>query len=185
MKKRALLLLIAMILMITAAHAENVENTEGESNTTVINWEDYAYLIDALGAEGNNYIYQNLGFKMWIPSALSQYEVTDEQSENGWIDVFATDDQNYSIVVQYSSQGIDTLDELLAATEGQYDNAGKAQINGFNAAVVQRSQGDTLIVIIPGSDGYFLQITYNGTSDQAFMNLVGVSMASIQPYQED
>ena len=145
-------------------------------------WSDYEYLIDTLGAEGDFYNYEKLSFKFWVPSALPQCELTDEQLENGWIDVFTTEDESYSIIVQYNQmEGINTLEELAAASTDQYENSSYAVINGYDALMLLRNQGDTMTVVIAGEDNYFLQLTYNGMTEQAFMNLVGISLASIQP----
>lgn len=174
MKKLFCAILTAVLLFSLAALAE--ENAQSYV------WSDYENLIDKLGAEGGFYEYEELGFKVWIPAALPQWELSEEQVESGWIDVFATEDQSHSIIAQYNRiEGVNTLEELAAASKDQYENSGYAVINGYDALMLLRNQGDTMTVIIPGDENHFLQLTYNGLTDQSFMNLTGISLASIQP----
>ena len=173
--KKLFCAILAVALMFTFAAL-------AEQETQTYNWSDYESLIDQLGAKGNFYEYKNKGFKLWIPESLAQFELTEDQINSGWIDVFSTEDQNLSIIVQFNQvEDVNTLQEFEKYAEGQYEASSYAVINNFDVLMLLRKQGDTMTVVIPGEDNYFLQITYNGMTEQAFKNLTGISLASIQP----
>lgn len=139
------------------------------------------------GVEGRYMNYEDPHFLLWVPSILVQTEITKEQHDAGILDVYASQDNpDYNITIRYDYQdeSLETVEDMLGAIEGQYDDYAYATINGFNALTLIMNGGATMTAVISAGHGYFLQIIYNHVDDPEFNTVAGISLASIQDYPE-
>ena len=195
--KKILYILLAMSLLLngTIALAENAGVVEAETETEEaaadeipsLRWEDTEYVVDLLGAEGGFYRYDDYNFRLWVPDVLEQVTLTEEQIEKGWLDVYSDESETYGIVVEYSQVGENMdFESFKAFVDSQVEGSVVQNLNDFTALVYKQSEDVISVAIEGGEPGYFLTITYNGMANQAFMNLAGISIASIMSleYQE-
>ena len=181
--KKLLALILAVLLMLSYSGL-----CEMKEAPTVYDWTQIAPYAEQIDPDGKMMIYEDYDLLFWVPSALTQTEITQEQSEAGWLDCYVSEaDPEYYIVVLFNFQGegLETVEDLLGAIEGQYDDYTYANINGFNALMLMMNNNTTMTVVISAGDGYFLQIIYNHVDDEANMNLSGLSLASIQHAPEN
>lgn len=195
--KKLLLVLLAMMMLLNGLTALAYSNSklgafgvkeEDEANESAgqgngIEWADFAPLVNMMGIEGGFYAYDDYNFRFWVPDAMSQSLMTQQQVDDGLIDLFTDADESYAITVQYASIGEDaTLEDLKTVVDKLYEGASLTKINGIDALIYFHD--GTMSVVTPGENGYFLSLNYNGVSDQGFLNVASVCMASLQRLED-
>ena len=166
---------------------EEAPGTETEGVQTY-SWDEFQNYAQLMGAEGHFYNYDQFSLQMFVPGALSQTEVSEENAAQGILDIFQGEEHSLQIVTQYSfiGEGLETVDDLLnALDEETFDFANTTKINPYNALLVSRDDGQTLVVAISADGGYFFQVTYHNMGEEQWnTDMTALSMASIQPMDE-
>lgn len=167
------------------AAVEEAATDATEEGVRTYSWDEFQNYAQLMGAEGLFYEYSQFNLQMFVPSGLAQMEVSEEDKAAGILDVFQGDEHSLQIVTQFSfiGEGIESVEDLLnVLDEETFDVANTTTINPYNALLVSRDGGQTLVVAISGGDGYFFQVTYhNMIEEQWNTDMTALSMASIQP----
>ena len=176
------------------AAEEEAPAAEGEAPATeedgiqTYSWDEYQSYAQLMGAEGHFYEYPRFSLQMFVPGALTQMEVSEEDAAQGILDIFAGEEHSLQIVTQYAfiGEGLETVEDLgNALNPDDYDAASIARINPYDALQVVRDGGQTLIVAISAGGGNFFEVTYHNMADEEWnSNMAVLSMASIQPMDE-
>ena len=177
-KTLALLMVMAMVFCGCAALAEAAQD-----ETVVYNFEDVKGYLSSPDHQGNFVEYEDLGFQFWVPSPMEQGGMTQEMVDGSCIDFFlAPEMPQYNIVVRHTEYDglVSDFDDLVAVAPHVYEDFRLATINGRDALVAHQNSGDAMVVVIPDVQGRFLEINYNGCSDEDFIPDAGISIASIQ-----
>ena len=123
------------------------------------------------------------GFKFWVPSPMEQGGMTQEMVDGDCIDFFvAASMPQYNIVVRHTNYAglVDSFDQLVSVAPQVYQEYRLGTVNGHEALIARQNDGDAMVVVIPDVQGKFLEISYNGCSDEDFIPDVGISIACIQ-----
>ena len=101
--KKLFALVLALLMLGSVACAEGVS----------LSWDDVAE--QAASIEGEFKTFDEISIMIWIPDALEETELSDEDKEGGYIGYFMTEDQSAAVVVQYVDVNGMTLEDYQAA----------------------------------------------------------------------
>ena len=177
-KMLALMMTLALLLCGAAAFAEA---QEAAPDVVTYDWDAVKPYLASGAYEGKFYSYEDPAFTLWIPDILPQHAMTQEMVDRGIIDCFTDDaDLTFSILVRPMTfdESVVTAADLIAVGPELFEEFSPANINGVDAVVAR--QENTMNVFIPLGEANFLQLVYDGISDQSRMPYVGISIASIQ-----
>ena len=192
MRKLAAILLAMVMAMGTAmpAFAEESEATEAAEETPAeaveLNWEQGEALIQQLGLEGDFVTFDEIACKLWIPAELQPLELTEEDTEEGYIGYFQSEDESKVIAVQYvnmDGMDLDTYQANIEEMEG-VTNLERSMINGLECLTYMMPDQDSGTLAFTTQMGYILEITYVPVSDEEYFTAVSASMSSIQGAEE-
>ena len=191
--KKLMSLLMVLAFMMTgvcalaeteaAEPAEQTEQTE-QTEQIVLDWETVEPYVEQNKLDGAFYVYEDYGIRYWVPAMCEKVTLTDEQIADGWIDAFGNDNEELTLVIQYTNVGSGaTFEDIANAAADQIKGAGLAKINGFNAMMCDLATGNQREVFIgTDQDGYFLSFTYTGTDNPEYEQYINCAIASIMPY---
>lgn len=171
--KKILAIALALCMMLTsfAAVAESAE----------LNWASVEPQIAEAGWQGDFVTFDEIAVKVWVPAALTAVELTDEDRENGYIGYFTNEDQSATMSVMYVDMGgmdLETYSQQVA--EVGATDIGIGTINGQPTLSYVLPDADVGCVAFTTEAGYILEFGFNPISDESFMGVASVMMASIQ-----
>lgn len=191
--KKAIKVLLAMMLAVLML-ASNVSAyaaaaPKAETEVMEMNWEDYAPEVEKAKLEGDFYALNQVALQFWVTSVLQQVEVTDEDAEDGLLAMFADEEGDYGFFVTYFDGEGSTLEEYakLIEEDGAYDEVEFMKINGLDALTFSETDEDCeygYIAFLTDA-GYILTFTYWDISDEDYLGMVSIMVASIQPEETE
>ena len=175
-------LVSCMMLSSTAVFAE-----ETESSVTELNWEDIEAMNEMADediiSQGSFVVFDEIDCMMWVPDALQEVELTDEDVEAGYIGYFQAEDESATVAVMYvDADGMD-YDGYKEYLEGSEDVAEVEEmvVNGNPCISYDMPDNDYTCLTFPTQAGRFLEFTFAPMSDENFQGIVAIMGASIQP----
>ena len=182
--KKLFIVLLALCLFVVPAMAQTQDNPQE------ITWEE---LEESFAETGYNYDFWNIndhGFQIMIPAGLDPIELSQENIDNGFVAVFATEDQDVQVLISYRNLGCETLAELEQLVVENIENAqivGYYVINGLNALMFLNPGDEDLTAAIGTTEpGYFIQVSIKPViSNEEINKLSGFIFGSIQPLAEE
>jgi len=180
MKKVLVIMLAVLMLTFSAVCAQETDTVQE------INWEDIATAAEETIQAGSFYKVSDLGIMMWVPDALHETELTDEDIDNGYISYMTTEDGDAVVAVILADAGVESLEAWMDTLSG-YDDITKLEnglINGLKAVTYFEPEKDTMSVDFATVDGSILEFTFWPMSNEGFSQIASIMSASIQPYEE-
>ena len=143
-----------------------------------LNWEDVEADAKKADPEGDFVAFDEIHLKMWVPSLLTEQELTDEDTAEGCYGYYAdADDVSGFAVYYYDDQ---TIAEYAEEIEG-YDNCTAPEptmVNGYSTFTYKNTEFDTSSVVLnAGKD--CVEITFWPANDEDFSRLTTYMIASI------
>ena len=181
--KKLLIVFLALCLFVFPAMAQTQDDPQ------VITWDE---LEESFLETGYNYDFWNiydLGFKIMIPAGLEPVELSQENIDDGFAAIFATEDQNIMVLISYRDLGCETLEEVAQLVLENIEDAkfgGFFKINGFDAIMFLNPGNDDLTVAIGTTEPkHFIQVSIKPISNEEINKLSGFIFGSIQPLDEE
>lgn len=184
MKKRIALVLAAMMAAGSIATVSFAEDA-----VTELNWSDVAEAVEKSGLEGDFVTFDEVAVQMWVPSVLSEVELTDEDKEAGFIGYFATEEgaeQEAAVSVVYVDLGgmeLDAYAEELAGIDG-VSEIELGYVNGLPCVSYEMEEQDSGSMTFMTEAGYALEVTCAPVSTEEAMTVAAYIMCSIMPTEE-
>ena len=178
-KMKKSLFVVFAVLMLTFA-AVSAQETQ---TVTEVNWSDLEPALGELLNEGKFYSVADLGLQMWVPSVLTEQELTDEEIESGDISYLTDEEYTVGVNISYMDMEGATLDDMVAyfsQAEG-YSDVEKVILNGLEAISLTDTENDTSLVGLMTDKGYLIQFMFYPISNEDFQQVASVMAASIQP----
>lgn len=172
--KKFVALFVALVLclsMSTAAFAENA-----------INWSDVEAIVEQAGWQGEFKTFDEIAVQVWIPVGLKEVELTEEDTEAGYIGYYMTDDESACasvVYVNYDGGSLEDYAAFVAENGGTEIEIGT--VNGLPCVSYVFEENDACCVAFTTEMGYILEVSCIPYSDEEFRNIAGVIAASIQP----
>lgn len=176
MKKLFALILTVAMLLSFAAFAEEAES---------INWADVEATAAEIDADAKMCQIADYNLQMWIPSAFTETELSEENVANGYISILQTADEAGAILI-LKDEGVDADLEAWCQgfIESGYEDAEIEVINGIQAITYTDTENDTLNVMYKINDSTeVLQFTFAPASDEGMAAIAMFCAASIQPIE--
>lgn len=160
---------------------------ETEAGGSELNWEDIVAINDAADedilGQGDFVCFDEIDLMMWVPDAMPETELTDEDVENGYIGYFEAEDQSAAASVMYVD--VDGLDlegykEALETTDG-VEEVDYIKVNGAPALSYDLPDDDTTCLAFTTEAGYVLEFAFKPMSDEDYQAVIMFMAASIQP----
>ena len=171
-----------MMLSSMAVFAE-----ETEVSVTELNWEDIEAINDMADedilSQGSFVCFDEIDLMMWVPDALKEVELTDEDTEAGYIGYFQDEEESATVSVMYVDADIEDLETYkagLAETDG-VENIDDIIINGAPAVSYDIPEEDITCLTFTTEAGYILEFAFKPLSDENFQAIMAFMGASIQP----
>ncbi len=189
----AALLTSCMVIAPVCVMAETAETSETSETSAAseaaevmeLNWADVAGVEEAkeLIDSGEFVVFDEIACKFWVPSVLEAQELTDEDTEEGYIGYFTTEEEDAVASVMLVDVDGMTLEEYKAELEGMDDVSGVADavINGMECVGYDVEDDDVTCVAFATESGSILEFTFYPASDEDFSSVAAVMMASIMP----
>lgn len=168
-----LLMLVCMAVLPFAAFAE-----AAPEGAVVINWEDVSAVAEEV--EGDFWVSENLGLMFWLPAEFQEIEVSDEQAEQGMMNLYATADSKVAIAITYNDIGGDFAAYLDQMAENGASDFEEDVINGLYGVSYMFKENDAAVVSFPSDEGAILSYTIAPVSDEVIATALAIVLASIQ-----
>ena len=170
----ALLMMVCLAVMPFAAFAE-----AAPEGAVVIHWEDVSAMTE--GVEGDFWYNEDLGLKFWLPTGFQEIEFTQEQADQGIVNLYATSDNDAAIAVSYVDIGGDFDAFLSQMAENGASDFEEDVINGLYGVSFTMKDTDTAVVAFPTEAGAVLTYTIAPVSNEVIATALAIILASIQP----
>ncbi len=186
--KKVFVLLIAAALFVgsisSAAFAE--EAGVNDSEAVVIAWEDMEDAVNE-SFDGGFVVFDDAGFKMWIPDVFEEVELTDEDVEQGYIGYFATEDNEAAIAVVINTESELDLESYMEALEEDesVSEVEVAVVNDIPCISYSNEDNDSGSIAFELEDGSLVEISFAPISDEGFAELVSIISASVMADDEE
>lgn len=185
MKKLMAVLLVLSLLVSSAAVFAQAETT-ADAEAVELNWADFEELIKNENWEGGFFSFDEVAIKFFVPEIFLPVELDDEMREDGYIAFFATEDETAGIGVQYIDAEIEDIDVYIEALkELGVTDAEKMTINGLTAvSYTNPDDEDVICLSMVTEKGYVLEFAFSPASDEGFLAVSRVMVASIQESED-
>lgn len=185
MKKLMAVLLVLSLLVSSAAVFAQAE-TKTEDEAVELNWADFEELIKNENWKGDFFSFDEVAVKFFVPEIFLPAELDDEMREEGYIAYFMPEDETAEIGVQYIDAGIEDIDAYIEALkELGVTDAEKMTINGLTAvSYTNPDDEDVVCVAMVTEKGYILEFAFSPVSDEGFLAVSRIMVASIQPSED-
>ena len=172
--KKLLTLVLALCLMMTVALAEE---------TPSLTWSDFEPVLEAAGVTGQFYNFDDVAVKIWLPDGINPVELTEEDTEKGYIGYFADEEQSCAVAVMYVDVNGMTLEEYGEYLGGLDDvtEVEMATVNGLPCVTYTMPGQDCVCISFTTEAGYVLEVTCSPQSVENADLVWGAVAASIQP----
>ena len=182
-------ILLAMTMatsMIFSASAVWADAEEEAPAAVELNWSDFEQSVEESEMTGDFVTFDEIAVKMWVPTALQQVELTDEDTEAGYIGYFMTEDESAAVAVMYVD--VDGMD--LDAYKEYLEGVGATSItdvtlNGLPGVGYDLAENDSSSFAFTTEMGYILEVTFSPVSDEGFSSIVTIMAASIQAAEDE
>ena len=142
-------------------------------------WSDVAPAVEQAGLEGEFVTLDSLGIQLWIPSALSEYELTDEDIQDGIVAYYATDDEsNYISIYTEDWDDMDSFEEDMKEISGLSEFE-EAVINSLSAISYENTEKGLGFASYLTPDGQIVTVECGYGEDEGFKELGSIVSASI------
>ena len=174
-------LVSCMMLSGSAAFA-----AETESGVIQLNWEDIQAVNEMADqdilSQGNFVVFDEIDCMMWVPDALKEVELTDEDVDAGYIGYFQDDDQTATVAVMLvdAESDLEEYKEYLEGSDG-VEEVSELLVNGNPAVSYDMPENDASCLAFATESGKILEFTFVPMSDENFQGVVAFMGASIQP----
>ena len=190
MKKRLLALMMASAMVFAGSLAVYAEETEVETEAaeaTVLNWADFEEQINASeetkAAYAGDFVeMEEIAMKIYVPDKFEQVELTDEDTEAGYIAYFTLGD-DAAVAVQYIDMDEMSLEEYQEILASEYEITSEFMtINDLPALAYSYEEDgtETAVLAYATEMGYILEISFAPVNDEAFGSVALVMMGSVQ-----
>ncbi len=171
--KKFYAIIVALCLMMTVALAEEVP---------ALNWEDFEPALEAGGVSGQFYTFDEIDIKIWIPDGINPTELTEEDTENGYIGYFMPDDESAAVAIMYVDVDGMTLEEYADYLTSEVGAAEveAGMVNGFPCVSYRLPEQDSVSVMFTTEAGYALEVTCAPLSEENADLVWGAVISSIQ-----
>ncbi len=181
--KKLLVVLLALCLFALPVMAQTQDQPQE------ITW---AELEESFAETGYNYDFWNiprLGITMMIPAGLEQMELSQDYIDNGFVEIFATEDQSVAVMLTLRDLGCETLADVEQLVLENIEDAqilGYFVINGLDALMFLNPGNEDLTVAIGMTDpGHYIQVSIKPITNEEINKLSGFIFGSIQPLEEE
>ena len=122
------------------------------------------------------------GLSIWLPSALSEVELTDEDVEKGMVAYLTTEDESAGLSIYTWGENLDFDGLVKYYEENGYtaDDYDVVLVNGIKTLMVSDTENDSALLDYVLEDGTVLEFCFFPASDEGFAQVAMIMMASIQ-----
>ena len=181
--KKLFAVLLSLCLFVIPAMAQTQDNPQE------MTWEELEESFQETGYGGQFWNIPSLGISIMIPNGLEQTELSEESIENGFVEIFATEDASVAVMISYRDLGCETLEEVAELVVETIEDAkfgGFYRINGLDAILFMNPGNDDLTAAIGTTEpGHYIQVSIKPISNEEINSLSGYILGSIQPLEED
>ena len=173
-------------LLVSSAAVFAQAETKTEDEAVELNWADFEELIKNENWKGDFFSFDEVAVKFFVPEIFLPAELDDEMREEGYIAYFMPEDETAEIGVQYIDAGIEDIDAYIEALkELGVTDAEKMTINGLTAvSYTNPDDEDVVCVAMVTEKGYILEFAFSPVSDEGFLAVSRIMVASIQPSED-
>ena len=185
MKKLMAVLLVLSLLIGSAAVFAQAETT-ADAEAIELNWADFEELLKDESWAGDFFSFDEVAIKFYVPEMFLPVELDDEMREEGYIAYFMPEDETAGIGVQYIDAEIDDIDVYIEALkELGVTDVQKMMINGLTAvSYTNPDDEDVICLAMVTEKGYILEFAFSPVSDEGFLAVSTVMIASIQESED-
>lgn len=173
----AFVMCAALCLSLTAAAFAEEEVQE-------INWtEEMEQAVAQAGIEGEFAVIDKAALQMFIPAAMRDAELSEEEKAEGLIACYVTEDDSAIVTVRYlDGEGV-TLEDYSSALEEMEDvsDLDVVIVNGIPYLDYVLKKDDCGCLATVTESGYILEFVFYPMSDEGFASVAGIMLSSIQP----
>ena len=142
-------------------------------------WSDVAPGVEQAGLEGEFVTLDSVGIQLWVPSVLSEYELTDEDVEDGIVAYYETDDES-----DYVSIYTEDWDDMASFEESMkeisdFSEFEEAVINGLPAVSYENTDDGIGFFSYMAPEGQIVTIEWGYAEDEGFKQLCSIISASV------
>ncbi len=143
-------------------------------------WETVKDVAAQVDKDGKLVKIADTGLAMWIPSALEEVELTEEDVKNGSVAYLSTWDDSASVNIFTWGEDLDLVGLLKYYAGNGVDDAEVVLINGIKAVAVTDEENDCLIIDYTMDNGSALEFSFWPASDEDFAQVALLMASSIQ-----
>lgn len=185
MKKLMAVLLVLSLLIGSAAVFAQAE-TKTEDEVVELNWADFEDVIKNENWKGGFFSFDEVAVKFFVPEIFLPVELDDEMREEGYIAYFMPKDESAGIGVQYVDAEMKDADAYIEALKDLgVTDAEKLTVNGLPAvSYTNPDDKDVMVLALVTEKGYVLEFAFSPVSDEGFLAVSTVMIASIQESED-
>lgn len=181
--KKLLIVFLALCLFVLPVMAQTQDEPQE------ITWEELEESFAETGYGSSFWNIPSLGIQILIPDGLDQTDLSQEQIDDGFVEIFATEDRSVAVLLSYRDLGCETLadvEELVLENIEDAQILGYFVINGLDALMFLNPGNDDLTVAIGTTEPEnFIQVSIKPISNEEINKLSGFIFGSIQPLTEE
>ena len=181
--KKLFIVLLSLCILVLPAMAQTADDPE------VVVWEDLEKSFIETGYGGSFWNIPSLGISIMIPNGLNQMELSQDYIDNGFVEIFATDDLDIAVAVSLRDLECEDFPEVADLVLENIENAqivGFYKFNGLDAMMFLNPGNEELTSVIGTTEpGYYIQVSIKPITNEEINKLSGFIFGSIQPFVED
>ena len=180
----AVLLVLSLLVSSAAVFAQAETKTEDEA--VELNWADFEELIKNENWKGDFFSFDEVAVKFFVPEIFLPAELDDEMREEGYIAYFMPEDETAEIGVQYVDAEMKDADAYIETLKDLgVTDAEKLTVNGLPAvSYTNPDDKDVMVLALVTEKGYVLEFAFSPVSDESFLAVATVLLASIQESED-
>ena len=171
--KKTLCVVLVLLLMMTAALAEEAPS---------LNWESFEPILEAGNVTGQFHTFDEIAVKIWLPDGINPVELSEEDKAAGYIGYFMPEDKSAVVSVMYVDLDGTSLEDYAAYLSSEADTADveMGTVNGFPCVSYKMPEQDSVSVTFTTEAGYALEVTCAPLSEENAELVWGAVISSIQ-----
>jgi len=181
--KKFFVVLLSICLFVLPVMAQTQDDPE------VVKWEDLEESFIETGYGGGFWNISNLGISIMIPNGLNQLELSQDYIDNGFVEIFATDDLDIAVLISLRDLACETLPDVANLVLENIEDAqiiGYYNYNGLDAMMFLNPGNEELTSVIGTTEpGYYIQVSIKPITNEEINKLSGFIFGSIQPIAEN
>ena len=169
--KKILALVMMLCMLCSVAMAEQ------------LTWADIEPQLGDMGLEGEFVVLDQLGLKIWLPSALNAAAVSDEDAANGRLAAYAADDQSAYFIVDAVNVGEMTIDQMFenVSNNESVTDAQMVHSNGLSIVSYKNTAADCLTGALVDTNSNIIMFSMGPASTDGADMVFYFIMMSLQP----